>query len=252
MVLSWVVIWRFALALVLAGAVVAVPAAAATLVIGSGPMVEGSGNMIDDARSVSGYTRLVVSGPVDVQLKHTGAEKAVVHADDNIASLIETRVDGGKLIVETHKDASFRTRNKLSVVVEFKQLEGVQLSGSGDVNADDIKAGIFEGVIQGSGNMRIGKLEAETVAISIAGSGNFNARGRAEKVGFVIKGSGDVRAEDLQAKSAAVRISGSGDAHVHATESLQARIAGSGDVRYRGSPQVEKKVAGSGEVKPLR
>ena len=244
--------WRLLLGLGLVAWVALRSALAATLVIGGGSMVEGSGNMIDDVRGVSGYTRVVVSGPVDVQLRRTGVEKVVVHADDNIAPLIETRVEGGKLFVETKKDVSFRTRNKLSVQVEFKQIDALQLRGSGDVLADDVKATIFEGTVHGSGNLKIGRLEAGTVAVSIKGSGNFNARGRAETVGFVIDGSGDVDAEDLEAKSAAVRISGSGDARVFATESLQARIAGSGDVRYRGSPQVEKKIAGSGEVKPLR
>jgi hypothetical protein len=227
-------------------------ALAATVVVGGGSMVDGSGNMVDDVRAVSGYTRIAVTAPVDVQLKHTGTEKAVVHADDNIAPLIETRVENGKLLIDAKKEFSFRTRNKLSVVVEFKQLDALQLDGSANVLADDIKAGIFESVIHGSGNLKISKLEADTVAVSIAGSGNFDARGRADKVGFVIEGSGDILADGLQSKSAAVRIAGSGDARVHVTDSLQARIAGSGDVLYRGSPQVQKKVSGSGEVKPLR
>ena len=223
-----------------------------TVVVGGGTMVAGSGAMVEDVRAVSGYTRVFVSAPVEVQLKRTGTEQAVVHADDNIAALIETRVEGGRLYIEAAKDVSFRTRNKVFVVVDFKQLDALQVDGSGDVVADDIKAGIFEGVIHGSGNVKITRLEADTVAVSVAGSGDFNVRGRAGKVGFVIEGSGDVLAEDLQAKSVAVRIAGSGDARVNAIESLQARIAGSGDVLYRGSPQVEKKIAGSGEVRPLR
>jgi Putative auto-transporter adhesin, head GIN domain len=243
---------RLFLALGLLGGCAAGAAFATTIVVnGTGSMVEGSGNMIDDARSVSGYTRVVVAGAVDVRLKRSSAEKVVVHADDNIVPLIDTRVEGGKLIVETKPNVSFRTRNKISVIVEFKQLDALQLRGSGDATADDIKASIFESTIHGSGNVKIAKLEADTVAISIAGSGDFSARGTAGKVGVVIEGSGDVHAEDLKAKTAAVSIAGSGDARVYATESLQARIAGSGDVRYRGSPQVEKKIAGSGEVKPL-
>jgi hypothetical protein len=235
-----------------AGSFVANTALAATQIVNGGTPIEGSGKIAEETRSVSGYSRLVLSGPMDVQLKHTGAEKAVVRADDNIVRLIDTRVEGGKLIVEAKQGASFRTRNKILVLVDFKQLDAVLLHGSGDVLADDIKAGIFEGTIKGSGNMKIGKLDADTVAISIAGSGNFDARGRAGKVGVVIEGSGDVRVEDLQAKSAAVRIAGSGDTLVNASESLQARIAGSGNVRYRGNPQVEKKVEGSGSVTPLR
>lgn len=243
---------RLILMIGLVGWIAATSAVATTVYeVGAGSKVVGSGNVVDEPRNVSGYSRVVVNGGIDVRLKRTGAEKAVVHADDNIVPLIETRVEGGKLFVETKKDASFRTHTKLFVVVEFKQLDSIQLQGSGDVQVDDIKAGIFEGTIKGSGNLRIGRIEADTVALSIAGSGNFDARGNAGRLGVRIEGSGDVKAEDLKAKIAAVSIAGSGDARVHATESLQARIAGSGDVRYRGSPQVEKKIAGSGEVKPM-
>jgi hypothetical protein len=208
--------------------------------------------MVDEARPIGPFTRVLVNGPIDVQFRRTGAEKAVVHADDNITSLVDVHVEQGQLRIEAKKNASFRTRSKIFVSVEFKQIEGLQLNGSGDVDIDEVKAGIFEGSIHGSGNVVIGKIDADTVAISIAGSGDFNARGRAAKAGFVIEGSGDVRAEELQAKAVAVRISGSGDAMVCATDSLQVRIAGSGDVRYCGSPRVEKKIAGSGEVKPIR
>lgn len=245
--------WRLILVIGLVGSMAARTALAETVVeAGSGPKVVGSGKVVDAPRNVSGYSRLVVNGGIDVRLKHTGAEKAVVRADDNIAPLIETRVEDGKLFVETKKDASFRTRTKLLVVVEFKQLDAIQLQGSGDIQVDDIKAGIFQGTISGSGNLKIARIEADTVALSIVGSGDFDARGRTGKLGVRIEGSGDVRAEDLQARTAAVSIAGSGDARVHATESLQARIAGSGDVRYRGSPQVEKMIAGSGDVKPMR
>ena len=224
----------------------------ATVVVGAGQLVEGTGKIVDEPRVLAAFTRVIVNGPMDVQLKRTGLEKAVVHADDNITPLIETRVDGGRLYVETKKGASFKTRAKIVVAVEFKQLDALQLNGSGDVTADDVRAAIFEGAVHGSGNLRVAKLDADTVAVSIAGSGDFNARGRAEKAGFVIEGSGDVHAEDLQAKAVAVRIAGSGDATVCASESLQVRIDGSGDVRYCGSPRVEKKVAGSGTVKPIR
>jgi hypothetical protein len=243
---------RLILLIGLVGSMAARSVLAETVIeIGSGAKVVGSGRVVDDARNVSGYSRVIINGGIDVQLKHTGSEKAVVHADDNIAPLIETRVEGDKLFVETRKDAAFRTRTRLLVVVEFKQLDAIQLQGSGDVQVDDIKAGIFQGTIQGSGDLKIARIEADTVALSIAGSGNFDARGRAGKLGVVIEGSGDVKAEDLKAKTAAVSIAGSGDARVHATESLQARISGSGDVRYRGSPRVEKMIAGSGDVKPM-
>jgi len=230
------------------------PALATTVIIGDsrGEMVEGSGVEQEEVRAVSGFSRVQLRGPMTVRLKRGAEEKVTVRADENILPLIETVAEGGQLVVGVKQGTSFRTRSRLSVVVEFKKIEGLELLSSGDVTADDIEAGIFEGTIKGSGGVRIARLRADTVAISISGSGAFGAKGRAGTVGVVIKGSGDVRAEDLEAKSVAVQISGSGDARVFATESLQARIAGSGDIRYRGSPRVEKQVRGSGDVRPLR
>jgi hypothetical protein len=221
-------------------------------VAGSGPRVDGSGNVIEDVRSVPAFSGLVVAGPIDVQLRAGSAERVVVHADDNIAPLITTTVEDGKLVVGLKAGASLRTRSRMFAEVGFRQMASVLVRGSGDVRADRIRAPIFETTIRGSGDVTIDALESDAVALSIAGSGDFTASGRAAKLGVVIVGSGDLRADALQAREVAVRIRGSGDARVHATESLQVDIAGSGDVRYRGEPKVTKKIAGSGEVLPLR
>lgn len=226
---------------------------AQTFVFGSGgARVEGSGNVIEDVRSVPPFSGLVVAGPVDVRLRAGSAERVVVHADDNIAPLITTTVEDGKLVVGLKPGASFRTRSRMYAEVGFREIASVLVRGSGDVRADRISAPIFEATIRGSGDVSIDALDSDAVALSIAGSGDFTAAGRAAKLGVVIVGSGDVRADKLQAREVAVRIRGSGDARVHASESLQADIAGSGDVLYRGEPAVTKKVAGSGEVRPLR
>jgi len=250
---------RFLLALVLHAGVLgplALPAGVSAetvrLVPGIGPRVDGSGTVVDETRALPPFSSLVVSGPVDVRLKAGSAESAVVHADDNIAPLIETRVEDGKLVIDIKSGASFRTHGKLYVEVSFREINSVLIRGSGDVSADRIAAPIFETTIRGSGDVSIGALESEAVAISVAGSGDFTAAGRAGKVGVVIVGSGDVRVDRLEAREVAVRIRGSGDARVHASESLQVDIAGTGDVRYRGAPRVTKKVAGSGDVLPLR
>lgn len=227
---------------------------AQTFVFGSGSArVEGSGNVIEDVRSVPAFNGLVVAGPIDVRLRAGSAERVVVvHADDNIAPLITTTVEDGKLVVGLKPGASLRTRSRMYAEVGFREMASVLVRGSGDVRADRISAPIFETTIRGSGDVSIDALESDAVALSIAGSGDFTANGRASKLGVVIVGSGDVRADKLQAREVAVRIRGSGDARVHASESLQVDIAGSGDVLYRGEPTITKKVAGSGEVRPLR
>jgi hypothetical protein len=240
-----------ALSLLMAGAG---PVAAQLIVIGgtNSGRVEGSGRVVEDARSVAAFSGLVVDGPIDVRLRAAAADRVIVHADDNIAPLIETRVTDGKLVVGLAPKASYRTRSATYVVVEFRELSSLQLRGSGDVRADRIRAPIFEATLRGSGDVQIDTLETEALALSISGSGDFSARGHAAKVGVVVVGSGDVSVDKLESREVAVRIRGSGDVRVHATDTLQVDIAGSGDVRYRGEPRLSKKIAGTGELLPLR
>ncbi len=214
--------------------------------------VEGSGNRIDQPRELPPFRRLTVDGPIDVTLTAAAAERAVVQVDDNLAPLVETRVSGDTLAIGARAGSVFRTRGRLKVTVEFRQLESLRVLGSGNVRADRLLGPIMEVTIRGSGDVAIGDLQAEVLAASISGNGDLTVAGRADKLGVVLTGAGDLRAEKLEAREAAVRIRGSGDARVHATATLAVDISGSGDVRYRGEPAITRSIRGSGQVAPLR
>jgi hypothetical protein len=246
--------------LLLAAGLLPLPAAAAeeaagsllSLFGGSGDRVEGSGKVVDDERSVAGFTKVIVNGPLDVRIAAGDADHVVVHADDNIAPLVDTSVLGATLVIGLKSGASFRTRSKMQVRVQAARLQGVTLRGSGDIRVDRVDSDIFEATLQGSGDVVVDALRADTVAVSIAGNGDIRARGTAGTLGVVIDGNGDVHFADLVARTVAVAIRGSGDARVHATDELQVSINGSGDVRYRGTPKITKAISGSGSVEPLR
>jgi hypothetical protein len=246
-------------ALVLAGALAPLAAAAtesersiAALFGGGDGRVEGTGKVVEDERRVGSFSRIVVTGPLDVAVRAADEERVVVHADDNIAPMIETSVQGGALVVGLRPGASFRTRSKVRVRVQARQLNGVVLRGSGDVRADRVDGEIFEATLQGSGDIVVDALRAGAVAVSITGNGDVRLTGTARSLGVVLEGSGDVHCADLVAQQVAVRIAGSGDVRVHATDELKVEVDGSGDVRYRGSPRLTKAVRGSGSVEPLR
>ncbi len=234
------------------GLLAAAPARAITIQIGDGKRIDGSGNVVEETRAVAGFKALTIAGPIDVLLKAADADRVVVRGDDNIVPLILTNLEGERLVVGLQPNTSIHTRTKLQVTVEFKQMNGILIRGSGDVRGDLIKTQIFETIVRGSGNVVIDRLDADAVALSINGSGDFTAGGRAASVGINVNGSGDVRTENLEARQVAVRIRGSGDVRVHAVEALTVDIAGSGDVRYRGSPTLSVKKAGSGDVRALK
>jgi hypothetical protein len=245
-------------ALLLAGAVAPfAPALAAerrtviALFGSSADRIEGSGRVVDEPRSVTGFTRLIVQGPLDVVVRAADEDRVVVHADDNIAPLIETSLLGSTLVVGVRSGVAFRTRTNPKVRLQARQLAGVVLRGSGDVRVDRVDGDLLETTLQGSGDIVVDSAHVKAVAVSIAGNGDVRIKGSATTLGVVLDGSGDVHCADLMAQQVAVRIRGSGDVRVHATEELKVDVDGSGDVRYRGSPKITKSIRGSGSVAAL-
>ena len=121
---------------------------------------KGSGVMVDKARSVAPFSRVRLDGPVDAQLLQSGSEGLHIVADDNIEPLIETRVVGDTLVISLKDGAGFSTRRAPYVRVDFKNLAGIELKGSGDLQLERIKSDALSLVLSGSGDLNIGLLEA--------------------------------------------------------------------------------------------
>lgn len=222
-----------------------------TITVGGANRVDGSGVVADEARALTGFHALRLSGPIDVEVHQSTREAVTVKADANLLALVDTVVRDGVLEIALRRGASLRTRNPIVITIECKALDAVFASGSGDIRIDRVKTHAFNLAVSGSNDVVVDALETDILAVSMSGSGDFRAAGRAPTQGYSIAGSGDVHAADLAGEQVAVKIAGSGDAQVHATQSLAVSIAGSGDVRYRGHPRVSRAIAGSGDVSPL-
>ena len=116
------------------------------------------------------------------------------------------------------------------VVVEASvpELTGIDLSGSGDVDADGIDADAFE--------------------VRSDGSADIALAGTAGRLAVDLDGSGDADLAGLTAREARVAVNGSGDVDVRADARLDVDVEGSGDVRYHGRPVLTQHVDGSGDL----
>ncbi len=91
-------------------------------------------------------------------------------------------------------------------------------------------------MVQGSGdiNCRSAIVSGRT-AVSVMGSGDMKASGTTGSIDVLIQGSGDVDLTGMQAQSGKVSILGSGDAFVNCTSHLERLITGSGTIRNAAS-----------------
>jgi hypothetical protein len=117
---------------------------------------------------------------------------------------------------------------------------------------NEIKTRILDLAVSGSGNITLDQLVAERVKAGISGSGNVQVNdGRAGDLTISVSGSGSYKGAGFEVRNVDARISGSGNCTVHAGESLKARVSGSGNVVYSGNPMIDTSVVGSGRVKKL-
>ena len=237
---------------------------------------KGSGVVKDVSRPVEKFSRLMLALPATVTIVQAPTESLTISTDDNLLPLMSTRVENDELIIEADKNRGFSTKEGIKIRLTVKSLNGIKISGSGDVIGDQLQSDKFDiliagsgdvkfksiradqftiGIkgsgdvaidaltsksvdasIHGSGDIKLPSLQAAQVNISVNGSGDVFAAGNAEKVDIEIMGSGDVRTRKLIAREARVKIMASGDAEVYAKEKLTATVTGSGDIRYAGSP----------------
>ncbi|WP_374673478.1 head GIN domain-containing protein [Ideonella sp.] len=218
-----------------------------------GTRVVGSGKVVEERRPAAAFQRLRLDSAITVHARPASAPGITVRADDNIAPLILTAVEGDTLVIKVKPNTSIRTDSVLQVQVDFTALTQADLRGSGDLNISAIKADQFELSLAGSGDVRFDKAEFGRLSTRLAGSGDIWMKGRAEDASFNLAGSGDIHAAELVARRVNVDIAGSGDVRVHAGEALAVQIAGSGDVVYSGAPtKLTSRVVGSGDIRAAR
>ena len=212
--------------------------------------VNGNGNLIQKTRNVGTFDGVGVSGSLDVFLVEGNEGKLELSVEENLEPYLVTEVSNGTLKIKWKKGAKIRSTKPTKITVQFKKLNNVALSGSGDiVSKSKLSSNDLEVALAGSGDINL-DLDVQNLKAAISGSGDIKLRGNAEDFSGAIAGSGDIKADELKAANAELVISGSGTMQVHVENKIMARISGSGDIKYKGNPDKEDiKVSGSGTVK---
>jgi hypothetical protein len=189
----------------------------------------GSGNVVSESRTVSGFTKIDLSGAGDVIIEQNGTEALTIEAEDNLIPKLTSEVVNGTLRLGEKSNLTIHLTKPVTYRVSMKDVSGLMISGSGTVTASTITA--------------------PSLAVDLSGSGKITVGGTVEQQDLKISGSGEYRAKDLQTKVASAEISGSGNATVTVSDKLDAQLSGSGQLTYYGNPpQVTREVSGSGRV----
>lgn len=206
-------------------ALLLIPAVLAALAL-AGCSVGDDGPRTTQTRDVAAFTRVENSDSVDVRVHAGERQRVVVLAGEKVIDDVRTEVHDGTLQVTYDHDGF--GGGDVTVEASVPRLTGIEVSGSGDVDADGLRADTFE--------------------VRSHGSADIGLAGTVDRLAVDLSGSGDADMSGLAAREARVVVDGSGDAEVRAGERLDISLDGSGDVRYHGDPALTQQVDGSGDV----
>jgi Protein of unknown function (DUF2807). len=201
-------------------------------VSGGGDAIKGSGVVKTESRDVSGFASISFRGVGKVAVRQSGRESLSVTAEDNILPVLETRVENGTLVIGIKNNTSISPSKPIEYTVEVKDLQGVQLTGVGNLDGKDINV--------------------KRLSVSISGSGDVVLSGRADALELDISGSGNYRGDEFSTKQASVHCAGVANAIVNVSEHLNVNVSGVGSVEYIGSPQIQQSISGVGKVRKRR
>lgn len=187
----------------------------------------GSGNVVTESREVNDFNEIVLEGSGRVIVDVTGDESLSIEAEDNIIPLLETEVRNGRLHLGSRSSISPTT--EIIYTITAATLDGVVISGSGNVAVTGVESVDFRVEISGSGNVETAGMASNMLSVSISGSGEYDG-------------------EDLLAVDGDVNVDGSGNAVINVTGNLDISLSGSGNIEYIGSPSVNVDKSGSGSV----
>jgi predicted small secreted protein len=236
-----------------------------------GKRITGKGAVERTTRDVKDFKSIDLATSANVFVKQSTAFKVEVETQKNIAEVFETVVENGVLKLKTKSGVWNLDYDKLNVYIEMPAVEGIKISGSGDIavetalSSDKLTLHIsgsgnilaekglatksLEISVGGSGGVKASGITTGELSAGITGSGGLELAGTADKAEYSVTGSGDISAKNVKSKTVQAHVSGSGDISCYADEAVDAHASGSGNISYSGNAaSVKSKASGSGSV----
>jgi hypothetical protein len=209
----------------------------------------GSGNIITERRSHSGFTGISVTGPIEVELSKGNSPEIIVEGDDNLIKYIETRVEGSLLRIRLEKGLNLRNSH-LKILITAPAVSRIKASAAADVRVKDELSSTGEINIEASSGARIrSSIDAPAVVAKASSGSEVRLSGRTRNVNASSSSGASIHAYDLLSEGTIAKSSSGASVSVHASIRLEASASSGGEVDYHGAPQVKQHISSGGSVK---
>ncbi len=197
-------------------------------------VLTGSGNVVREAREVSGLTGTVqLEAPGELIITPGEENELTVEAEDTFLGVIQTRVENGTLVIAltVEPNATLKMNHPIRYFLAVKDIHALKLFGPGSIEALDIQTDNLKVVLNGGGKMHLA--------------------GNADTQRVEVNGGGIYQAEDLKTRSITLNGDGGLDATVWVTEHFDGACKGACSIKYYGDPELRTNISLVGTVTRL-
>jgi hypothetical protein len=192
----------------------------------SGPGIKGDGVIRTEERSISDFSKVVVTG--GYQIKWSVGKPALnISTDRNLLPLIQTAVSGGTPQIDSKESLA--------------PTKGIRMNLS--------SASLADVRLTGGNSFKAGQLSGHDLRLESTGASDFSLDGSVTKLEANLTGASKLNAKSLQTQIATLSLLGASDADVTVADTLKVSITGAGSLTYFGNPKsVEQNITGAGSI----
>lgn len=151
--------------------------------------ISGSGVQLTETRIIENFNEINVLLTMDIRVVLGDKPSLAITADDNILPLIKSESKNRVLTISS--EGSYTTKHMMSIVVTVPSFRLVSLQGAGSMKIEDYFGKELTLNLQGSGDMLVTG-QAQTFKVNITGSGDIDAQGLQTEISDItLRGSGD-------------------------------------------------------------
>jgi len=201
---------------------------------------------------VTDFDSVRLEAPIAVAVQAGRSVTARGEGDAALLARLDLSVSGRVLTIRL-KPAPFEGRRTdetaaTRLFLTAPALRRAQLSGSGALVVNGMRAQNAEVVSAGSGMLSVANIASDALTVRQQGAGSLRLAGRAGNLTLQNSGSGTIEAATLTAADLDITAEGAGTVHALATRAAKVTAIGAATVTVDGHPACSVRHAGGGTV----
>ena len=217
-----------------------------------GNRIKGSGKVVTQARTFSGFTVVEVNNAILLYVKQDSSFSVKVETDDNLQEYIVLKQDGNTLVIEQKNNTSLNATGKIKVYISAPVFKDLDASGACTIIGENLLSTTdeIEVSVSGASDAEL-ELKSPRISAEMTGASSLHLKGQTKDLDIEGSGASHAKCFELLSENANIDVDGASSAEVFASVKLDADASGASHITYKGNATVGQSVNGAASVKKV-